>query len=143
MTAGHSTKISSEMAINQNHTFEEIDGVKCAIVEKNVSQQRADFLKNILHYNRYTVVVATSPPAKPAAGKVIPAGAPVVENVEAPALVTPETFTVGVTDVSFNAVNAIFGRLLRTPDGHVVTLSYWQQKESVSQDEIPYFERSR
>lgn len=131
------------MAINQNHTFEEIDGVKCAIVEKNVSGQRADFLKNILHYNGYTVIVATSPPAKPAAGKVIPTGAPVIENVEAPALVTPETFTVGVTDVTFNAINAIFGRLLRTPDGHVVTLSYWQQKESVSQDEIPYFERSR
>jgi hypothetical protein len=40
-------------------------------------------------------------------------------------------------------VNAIFGRLLHTPDGHVVTLAYWQQKELVSHDEIPYFEIDR
>jgi hypothetical protein len=51
----------------------------------------------------------------------------------------PETYTVGVTDVTFNPINAIFGRLLRTPDGHVVTLAYWQQKESESRDEVPYF----
>ena len=40
----------------------------------------------------------------------------------------------------FNATNAIFGRLLKTQDGRVVTLAYWQQKESVAHDEIPYFE---
>jgi hypothetical protein len=41
----------------------------------------------------------------------------------------------------FNPINAIFGRLLRTPDGHrVVTLAYWQQKEKVSHDEVPYYE---
>jgi hypothetical protein len=32
---------------------------------------------------------------------------------------------------------------LHTPDGHVVTLAYWQQKELVSHDEIPYFEIDR
>ena len=53
----------------------------------------------------------------------------------------PETFTVGVTDYTFNPINAIFGRLLKAPDGHVVTLAYWQQKESTSHDEIPYFEK--
>ena len=52
-----------------------------------------------------------------------------------------ETFTVGVTDVAFNPVNAIFGRLLKTKDRHVVTLAYWEQKESVSHDEVPYFEQ--
>ena len=56
-------------------------------------------------------------------------------------LTAPSTFTVGVTDVRFNPTNAIFGRLLQTPDRHVVTLGYWQQKEEVAQDEIPYFQR--
>ena len=39
-----------------------------------------------------------------------------------------KTFTIGVTDVTFNPVNAIFGRMLHTPDGHVVTQAYWQVK---------------
>lgn len=123
------------MAINKNHEFEDIDGVKCAIVEKNAPQQRVDFLKQLLEYNRFTVVIAASPPPK--AGPA-PAVAP---DAPPPIPATPSTFTVGVTDVMFNATNAIFGRLLRTPDGHVVTLAYWQQKEAVSEDEIPYFDK--
>ena len=66
------------------------------------------------------------------------------ENVQAvptpPPEPQPETFTVGVTDVTFNSINAIFGRLLKAPGGHIVTLAYWQQKEKVSNDEIPYFD---
>jgi hypothetical protein len=124
------------MAINKNHEFEDIDGIKCAIVEKNAVQQRVDFLKSLLEYNHFTVVVSASPPPKAA-----PAPAPVVEGaVVPPEPIPPSTFTVGVTDVMFNATNAIFGRLLHTPDGHVVTLAYWQQKEEVSKDEIPYFQ---
>ena len=131
------------MAINKNHEFEELDGVKCGIVEKNVLPGRVQFLKQLLEYNKFTVVVVPSPPPKAAP-------APVVKSVEGeealpvpPAPDTaPETFTVGVTDYTFNPVNAIFGRLLHTPDRHVVTLAYWQQKESVSHDEIPYFEKN-
>jgi len=41
------------------------------------------------------------------------------------------------TDV--DPVNAIFGRLLKTPDGHIVTLAYWQQKTAESHEDIPYF----
>ena len=47
----------------------------------------------------------------------------------------------GVTNVAFNPTNAIFGRLLKTKDGHVVTMVYWEQKETVSHDEIPYFDQ--
>jgi hypothetical protein len=126
------------MAINKNHEFEDIDGVKCAIVEKNVPQQRVDFLKELLQYNRFTVVIAASP-----LPKVAPAPSPAEGAETIPAApVPPSTFTVGVTDVMFNATNAIFGRLLHTPDGHVVTLAYWQQKEEVSKDEIPYFQHA-
>jgi hypothetical protein len=45
------------MAINKNHEFEELNGVKCAIVEKNVSKPRADFLERILRFNQYEVMV--------------------------------------------------------------------------------------
>ena len=128
------------MAINKNHEFEELDGVKCAIVEKNVSPARVEFLKKLLEYNKFTVVVVPSPPPKAAP-------APVLSETEADQAPLPPVIsvdsTVGVSDYTFNPVNAIFGRLLHTPDGHVVTLAYWQQKELVSHDEIPYFELDR
>jgi len=127
-----------QMAINKNHEFEDLDGVKCAIVERNASERRVDFLKEILEVNKYTVVVVPSPPPKaPAAPKTIE-GEPAPVVTEPP---PPATFTVGVTNVAFNPTNAIFGRLLRTKDGHVVTLAYWEQKESMSHDDIPYFEQ--
>ncbi len=125
------------MAINQNHLFEELDGVKCGIVEKNVLPARVEFLKSVLQFNGFTVVVAASPPPKLA--PVANPAAPVQED-SAPVPQAPATFTVGVTDITFNPINAIFGRLLHTPDGHVVTLAYWHQKEKISHDEIPYFE---
>lgn len=128
------------MAINSNHISEELDGIKCVIVEKNVSPERVAFLKPLLEYNYLTVVVVPSPPAKVAATA---AAAATEEGTVAPppAPPAPETFTVGVTNMLFNVTNAVYGRLLRTPDGHVVTAAYWQQKESVSHDEVPYYER--
>ncbi|MDR3715688.1 MAG: hypothetical protein P4L51_22990 [Puia sp.] len=195
------------MAINQNHLFEELDGVKCAIVEKNVPEQRAAFLQVLLAYNGYTVVRVPSPPPKAAAGPVGPAPAvpaPAVAQAPIPGASSPApvastgnaapvaaasssttesttttplrtdgdpliadynlhhtvssnrldepsssvslltTYTIGVTDTTFNPINAVFGRLLRAPGGdHVVTLAYWQQKEKESHDEIPYFETGK
>ena len=132
------------MAINKNHEFEELNGVKCAVVEKNASAERVAFLKQLLEFNKYTVVVVASPPPKPApAATPKPPGAaeatpqPTVE-VQVPP--PPETFTIGVTNVTFNPTNAVFGRLLHTKDGHVVTLAYWNQQESTSHDEVPYYE---
>ncbi|HUB62507.1 MAG TPA: hypothetical protein VL978_17455 [Puia sp.] len=132
------------MAINQNHLFEELNGVKCAIVEKNVAPGRVEFLRGILEFNGYEVVVVASPPPKAAAGGAAsgaPGGAGAPPGVEAaPAKPAPDTFTVGVTDVMFNPVNAIYGRLLKAPGGHVVTLAYWKQQENLSDDEKPYFQ---
>jgi hypothetical protein len=133
------------VAINKNHEFEELNGIKCAIVEKNVAPQRVEFLKNLLRFNGFEVVVAASPAPKaaPAPKPAVPAnGEAQTEQAAPPPLPpAPETFTVGVTDITFNPINAIFGRSLHTPDKHVVTLAYWQQKEEVSHDEVPYFER--
>lgn len=140
------------MAINKNHEFEELNGVKCAIVEKNASAERVAFLQKLLEFNRYNVIVIVSPPPKVAA---IPVSKPVdaaegnIQSIPTaiptelpPAPPDPETFTIGVTDVTFNPTNAIFGRLLKTPGGHIVTLAYWQQKDSISQDEVPYYEKN-
>ncbi len=129
------------MAINKNHEFEELDGVKCGIVEKNVKPQRVEFLKKILEYNRYTVVVVPSPAPKVVAAAPPKEGELVVEPPPVPP--APETFTVGVTDYTFNTINAIFGRMLKAPDGQIVTLAYWNQKEESNNDEIPYYEQNK
>ncbi len=136
------------MGINQNHLFEDLDGIKCAIVEKNASQDRIDFLKPLLEFNRFKVMVVPSPPSKTAVPPVpasndapVPAEAALVVKEEAPKI--PSTFTIGVTDVGFNPTNAIFGRLLKTMDGQVVTLAYWQQKDKVSDPETPYYEKKK
>jgi hypothetical protein len=135
------------MAINKNHEFEDLGTSKCAIVEKNASAERVQFLKTLLEFNKYEVVVVDSPapkaaPAAPVAAPVegeAPAAAP-AEPAAPIAPPAPTTFTIGVTDLCFNATNAIFGRQLKTTDGHIVSLAYWQEKESVSNDELPYFD---
>lgn len=119
------------MAINKNHLFEELDGIKCAIVESNVSKERMEFLKSLLEYNGYTVIVVPVV-AKPVVAKE---GEP-VEIVE-----QEEKYTLGVTHLAFNATNAIFGRLLKTQEGKFVTQKYWLQQEEVCNDEVPYYER--
>ena len=133
------------MAINKNHEFEELGGVKCAIVEKNASKERVAFLKDLLETNNFEVVVVPSPPPK-AAPAPKPASStegeaqPQTSNIE-PQTITPETFTIGVTNLAFNPTNAIFGRLLKTKDGHIVTQTYWYQKDPISKDDIPYYEQ--
>lgn len=128
------------MALNKNHEYEELDGVRCGIVERNVKPERVAFLKDLLEYNGYTVMSVPTP-----APKAAPAPAPKEGEVAVappPSPPAPETFIVGVTDYTFNTINAIFGRMLKTKDGHIVTMAYWQQKEAASHDEIPYYEHT-
>ena len=129
------------MAINKNHEFEELNGIKCAIVEKNASPARVQFLKQLLEFNGFTVVVVPTPVKPAVAPKPVSAGEAVEQSAPEPPAPAPETFTIGVTHVAFNPTNAIFGRLLKTPDGHVVTQAYWLQQEESSHDEIPYYEK--
>jgi hypothetical protein len=133
------------MAINKNHEFEDLDNIKCSIVEKNASADRVQFLKDLLTYNKYEVVVVPSPAPKAAA----PVATPVAEGetatapAPAPAPIAPTTFTIGVTDLRFNPTNAVFGRSLHTTNGRIVTLAYWNQEDAVSNDDIPYFEHTK
>ena len=99
------------MAINKNHEFEDLEGVKCAIVERKATAERLAFLKPLLEHNNYTVI----------------------------AVPTEDTFTIGVTDVMFNATNAIFGRLLKDEKDQVVTLAYWKCGLANDGEPIPYF----
>ena len=126
------------MSLNANYTFEDLGDVKCSIIEKNCSQERVDFLKRLLEFNGFEVVVVNSPPPKGA--KAAP-----VENTEeaasAPIPVVPETFTVGVTDVTFNPTNGVYNRQLKTEDGKFVTPFYWKQIDKESQDDIWYWKK--
>lgn len=88
------------------HKIEEINGVRCTLVEDNISQERVDFLKDLLEFNKYEVHVGEK-----TAG----------EN-------GVKTFVLGVTDIVFNPVIAVYSRKLRTRKGHKVTPAVWNQQ---------------
>jgi len=125
------------MALNANHIFEELGEVKCSIIEKNCSAERSDFLKKLLEFNGFIVVIVKSPPPKAAKPTAVIAETPVEKTAPPP----PETFTVGVTDLTFNPINGIYNRQLKTPDGRIVTPRFWKQQESVSQNELWYWKK--
>lgn len=139
------------MALNPNHTFEDLGEVKCAIVEKNCTPERADFLRKLLEHNKYEVVVVKSPPPKVAAKPAPKPVAPPVDGVTPEAVVSPpeepapppppDTYTVGVTDVTFSPINAVFNRELRAFDGSVVTSDYWKQRDSSPKEEDWYWKK--
>ena len=124
------------MALNPNHTFEDLGDKKCSIVEKNCTPGRAEFLNQLLSLNGFEVVVLKSPPPK--AAKAAVAAAPAAEGgvadaaapAEPAAPLPPDTFTVGVTDLTFNPANAVFNRDLKTAEGVVVIIAYWKQQET-------------
>ena len=97
------------MALNKGkHIVEEIDGVRCSLVEKGVSPTRTEFLKKLLELNKYTVKVAAEGESR--------------------------TFKIGVTDMLFNPVVDVYKRDLKSLSGKKVTPAYWLQ-ESTQEDE--------
>ena len=124
------------MALNATHTFEDLGEIKCAIVEKNCSQARVDFLKQLLELNKFTVVVVPSPPPKAAPKPAVEEGE-IIPEIDEP--IAPTTFNVGVTDVSFSPINAVFNRELKIESGQVVTKDYWYQRETEIKNEEWYW----
>ncbi|MEO8087825.1 MAG: hypothetical protein ABI763_13455 [Bacteroidota bacterium] len=110
------------------HALEDINGVRCAVVEKNVTPERTEFLKKLLEHNGYSVMVALSPPPK----VVVKTAPPLADGTPAPPPPTspplPETYTVGVTDFLFHTMLAIYERALKTLEGNLVTIDYWNQQ---------------
>jgi hypothetical protein len=98
------------MALNKGkHIVEEIDGVRCSLVEKGVSPERTEFLKKLLELNKYTVKIA----AEGESG----------------------TFKIGVTDMLFNPVVNVYKRDLISASGKRVTPAYWLQESTDETEE--------
>ena len=99
------------------------------------------FLKELLEFNGYTVMSVPTPAPKVAAAPPLKEGEVAVAPPPPPP--ASETFTLGVTDYTFNTINAIYGRMLKAKDGHIVTMAYWLQQEAINNDEIPYFAKQK
>jgi len=90
------------------HQIGEIDGIRCTLIETGASRQRMEFLRDLLAFNRLEVKIKDETPAEG------------TEQV---------LYTVGVTDIIFNPVYAIYERTLLKQDGQIVTPAYWRQQE--------------
>lgn len=96
------------MAINNaKHIIGEIDGIRCTIIETGASLERAAFLTDLLGFNNLEI-----------------------REVQEPAVVQGEEpkYTIGVTDLYFNPVFAIYERQLKTREGSIVSRGYWLQE---------------
>jgi hypothetical protein len=91
---------------NAKHIIGEIDGIRCTIVETGATLERVAFLSDLLSFNNYEVK----------------------ELKEASEPGAEEKFTIGVTDLVFNPVFAIYERQLKNREGDFVTPGYWKQE---------------
>jgi hypothetical protein len=89
------------MAINPHHTIEELNGTRCSVIEKKIAQDRAVYITRILESSNQTVISITD------------------EN---------GLVTVGVTDILFNPVHALYSKSLKMVDGTLVTPAIWNCK---------------
>jgi hypothetical protein len=88
------------------HIVEEINGIRCTVVEKGASPERVTFLKDLLAFNKFDVQVEEE------------------KKLEETA---PTTFVIGVTDIVFNPMISVYQQNLRTPAGEKVCPAYWNQ----------------
>jgi len=96
------------MSINiAKHIVSEIDGVRCTIVETGATLERVAFLSDLLEFNNLEVKETREV-------SEIPGDEP--------------KYTIGVTDLLFNPVFAIYERQLKTREGSYLTPGYWKQE---------------
>jgi hypothetical protein len=99
------------MVLKAKHIVEELGGKRCTIVEKGVEKNRVDFLKTLLQNNQFEVVVEE------------------VTKAEESAI---QLYNIGVTDLVFNPVIAVYELALKTATGAPVTAAYWNQESTGS-----------
>jgi hypothetical protein len=99
------------------HNVAGIDGVRCTVIETGATEARARFLSELLAFNRYDVKMEKE---KAKDGSML------------------DTYILGVTDVVFNPVIALYQRKLFRNDGKTITPNYWDQNPN--QDDIPYWQ---
>ena len=92
---------------NAKHIIGEIEGIRCTIIESGAGIARAAFLRELLEFNNLEVKEQVIPSSK---------------EGEEPA------YTIGVTDLVFNPVFAVYECQLMLPDGGYVTPGYWNQE---------------
>jgi len=107
------------MTLKAKHIVEEIKGIRCTIIEKGANAGRIGFLKKLLEFNNFEVLVADEP---------------IVEG-------SPALFTIGTTDLVFNPVIAVYELSLKTPEGQKVSPAYWNQYSTDCVDEYWDFVR--
>ena len=93
--------------LSGKHSEIEINETRVRVVEKGASADRIEFLRKLLEHNGYEVLSQEEPKK---------------EETD------PQTYVIGVTDIIFNPVVAVYNRILRTLDGKRVTPDYWNQK---------------
>ncbi len=94
------------MGLDGKHSFGSIGETRVTFVEKNTTEQRRDFLKNLLEHNGFEVVL---------------------EDEKRKSEEDPQLYTVAVTDMVFNPTVWVFQRRLKTFDGHKVSQDFWNQ----------------
>jgi hypothetical protein len=95
------------MALNRGkHIVEEINGIRCTVIEKGASQERVAFLKDLLTFNKFEVQVEEEKKTE--------------ENA-------PASFIIGVTDIVFNPIISVYEQSLITAAGEKVCPAYWNQ----------------
>lgn len=109
------------MALSKGkHIVEEINGIRCTVVEKGTSAERVAFLKQLLTINKFEVQVAEETKAE--------------ENA-------PVTYILGVTDIVFNPIIAVYQHKLFTAEGETVCPAFWNQYTTENDSRYWLFER--
>jgi len=103
------------MPLNKGkHIVEEIDGVRCSVVETGATAERVEFLKKLLELNGYTV--KTAPDKEEGLLKI------------------------GVTDLLFNPLVDVYKRRIKSFTGKKVTPAYWlQESDKETEAEVNYW----
>ena len=92
---------------NAKHIVNEIDGVRCTIVESGITLDRIAFLSDLLEFNNLEVKEIKE-----------------VSEIQG----EEPKYTIGVTDLVFNPVFAVYEKQLKTREGSYVTPGYWRQE---------------